>query len=106
MYLPIYAKCTVCHERFDVPFRGTYYYVGDTPLAGQVRDADLLEALLHPAWCKDCDMMSLVEDIMPLRDFENSLGAVRAGLETEYPVDYSPSPVSESSKSEYAQLWR
>ena len=88
--LPHTVECSVCHECFVLPFRVAYYYTGSESVGDHVGFSDLLGILMQPAWCSDCDILSLVEDILPLREFENALGAVRAGHEVEYPVYYSP----------------
>lgn len=88
--VPDHVECSVCRERFSFPFHTAYYYTGSGPVEGRVREDELLNVPLLPAWCKDCDQLSLVEEILPLRDFEHALGAIRAGLEVDYPVSYFP----------------
>lgn len=79
--------CSSCGEKFPVSTKSVYYYAGPTPLAAPVADADLLTIPTRHAWCKDCNQVSLVEDILPLRVMENAYGAVRKGQAVEYPVD-------------------
>lgn len=85
---PNLYMCDACGERFEFAFRDAAYYVGPIvgPLSAQVADADLLTVPVRPAWCKDCGVVSVVEDIAPLRAFEDAYGAVRAGRQVEYPI--------------------
>lgn len=87
--LPTYYICTACGERFEFTRREAVYVTsGDAvPLAGQLRDGDLLQVPVRPGWCNDCDKVTIVEDIASLRDFENAYGAVRASKTIEYPLD-------------------
>jgi hypothetical protein len=87
MNLPTYYKCSSCHEEFRFKFRSAYYYAGTATFDKKVADADLLPIPVRPAWCKDCEAVCLVEDIAPLRAFEDAYGAVRCGRTIEYPVD-------------------
>lgn len=83
--LPTYYECSSCRERFDFKFREAYYHLGPTLMGNRVDDKDLLDVPVRPAWCKDCDSVSIVEDIAPLRTFEAAYGAVRSGRPAEYP---------------------
>ena len=84
---PNYYCCSSCHEKFEFKFREAFYYLGPTPIGDQVADDALLNVPVRPAWCKDCDSVTIVEDIAPLRTFEAAYGAVRNGLPIEYPFD-------------------
>ncbi len=86
MNLPTYYKCTSCHEEFRFKFRSGYYYIGTAILDKNVVDADLLPIPVRPAWCKDCETVCIVEDIAPLRAFEDAYGAIRCGRKIEYPL--------------------
>lgn len=86
--LPNYYLCTACRERFDFALREAVYYVGGRSgrLDGEVHGSQLLEVPVRPAWCLDCATVTLVEDIAPVRAFENAYGLVRAGKDVEYPT--------------------
>lgn len=86
--LPNFYACTGCGEVLHYASRDAVYYLGNhtEPLSGQIRDGDLLEVPVRPGWCKDCATVCIVEDIAPLRAFENAFGSVRAGGTVEYPT--------------------
>ncbi|MDK2126999.1 hypothetical protein [Parachitinimonas caeni] len=87
MYLPSFYSCSYCHENFHFPFNTlSYHHKGGGPLPSTVRSEDFLEIPKRPAWCKVCNSLTLVEDILPLQDFENAYGAIRAGKSIEYPL--------------------
>ncbi|HEX7644700.1 MAG TPA: hypothetical protein VF472_21055 [Burkholderiaceae bacterium] len=82
-----YYQCTGCGEKFNFPFSHGKYYVGKEPLSNRVHIDDLLTVLARPVWCKDCDILSLVEDIAPLQIFEGAFATSKAGKRIEYPVE-------------------
>jgi hypothetical protein len=79
--------CSSCGEKFPVSTAATYYHTGASPITTPFADRDLLRIPTRHAWCKDCNRVCLVEDILPLRDMENAYGAARKGQAVEYPVD-------------------
>lgn len=83
--LPSHYACTGCGKRFGFEFQRSVYYCGTTPLGHQLLDADVFPIPVRPGWCKTCDKLCVVEDIQPLRTFEDAYGAVRAGKNVEYP---------------------
>lgn len=83
--LPSHYACTGCGKRFGFEFQRSVYYCGTTPLGHQLLDADVFPIPVRPGWCKTCDKLCVVEDIRPLRTFEDAYGAVRAGKNVEYP---------------------
>jgi hypothetical protein len=85
--LPLSYSCSGCKESFQFNVREACYYVGIMRLDKRVADADLLMPPVRPAWCKDCDSVCIVEDIAPLRAFENAYGAVKSGKSVEYPTE-------------------
>jgi hypothetical protein len=86
MTIPNYYKCGSCHEKLDFKVRAACYYIGTSAFEKGVAEAELLAIPVRPGWCKDCEALCLVEDIAPLRVFEDAYGAVRCGREIEYPV--------------------
>lgn len=84
--LPDFYVCTSCDKRFNFKFREAYYYVDAAPAHKQIADADLLWVNVRPAWCKDCECVCVVEDIAPLRRFDDAYGAARTGRPVEYPA--------------------
>lgn len=99
--------CSSCHEKFAFDFRQAYYYLGATPLGKRVAFDDLLPVNVRPAWCKDCQRVCLVEDIAPLRVFEDAYGAARNGRPIEYPVysEYMEAPMVVATVGEHLR-WR
>lgn len=85
--LPSHYACTGCGKRFAFEFRRAVYYCGTSPIGGQLPDADVLQVPVRPGWCKTCDKLCAIEDIQPLRTFEDAYGAVRAGKDVEYPEE-------------------
>lgn len=73
-------------EKFPFNVREVLYYVGEAALGNQVAEDDLLTPPLRPAWCKDCESVCVVEDIVTVRELENIYGAVRSGTVVEYPI--------------------
>lgn len=102
--LPTYYVCTACGERFEFSKREAVYVTSSNaaPLAGQLQSGDLLQVPVRPGWCKDCDKVTIVEDIAPLRDFENAYGAVRAGKAIEYPVDTTNMAAQDAQEAQAA----
>lgn len=86
-HLPNLYLCNACGERFPFAFRDAVYYLGAATPAptGPISGVDIFDVPTRPAWCRDCDVVCIVEDIAPLRAFENAYGAVRAGGKVEYP---------------------
>jgi hypothetical protein len=84
---PSYYVCTGCKTRFHFEFPLPVYYFGSAPLGTQLLDNEVLPVPVRPGWCKTCNKLCVVEDIQPLRVFEASYGAVRAGKAVEYPED-------------------
>lgn len=86
--LPSLYACTSCGHTFPFAHREASYYlaVDGVPLGQQVSGARLFQVPVRPGWCKDCGDVCLVEDIAPLRAFEDALGAVRSGRAVEYPT--------------------
>ena len=84
--IPDVYRCTSCLETYQFPFRSAYYYLGKSPMGQEVEDSHLLAIPHRPAWCKTCASLSLAEDILSLRDFENAYGAARAGKQIDYPL--------------------
>lgn len=94
---------------FSYAFHGAHCYLkaGPAQPGGPLADGDLLAIPLRPAWCKDCDALCVVEDIAPVRAFEDAYGAVRAGRFVEYPMEteyWEPEQVQEQV-SDYLR-WR
>jgi len=87
--IPNYYACSACQEVFKFEFRDAVYYISDQtlPRDGRVAGTDLIDVPVRPGWCKDCGAVCLVEDIAPVRAFENAYGAVRAGGHVEYPFE-------------------
>jgi hypothetical protein len=85
MTIPNFYKCSSCREEFGFKVRAAYCYTGTAPFEKRVEYSDLLPIPVRPAWCKDCEAVCVVEDIAPLRAFEDAYGAVRCGREIEYP---------------------
>lgn len=85
--IPSYYVCTGCAKRFDFEHREAVYYFGAAPLDTQLTSTDVLPVPGRPAWCKTCAKLCFVEDIKPLRVFEEAYGAVRAGQTVEYPAE-------------------
>lgn len=85
--IPSYYVCTGCAKHFDFEHREAVYYFGATPIGSQLPGTDVLPVPGRPAWCKTCAKLCFVEDIKPLRVFEEAYGAVRAGQAVEYPAE-------------------
>ena len=83
---PTYYACSRCQEKFQFQFRDAMYYVGPAPAVGQVGFDDLLSVNLRPGWCRDCECLCVVEDILPVRAFEDAYGAARSGRQVDYPA--------------------
>lgn len=85
--LPSHYACTGCGERFEFAHRDALYYFDfdPAPLGSQVSSVDLFHVPVRPGWCKTCATVCLVEDIAPVRAFEDAHGAVRGGRTVEYP---------------------
>lgn len=98
--LPTYYYCSSCQEKFEFKFRRACYYVGPLPVGKQVPDDTLLEVPVRPAWCKDCACITIVEDIAPLRVFEDAYAAARSRRAITYPV------LSEFGDPETIVPWR
>lgn len=105
--VPSRYVCTECREEFHFEFKQAYYYVGKSPLDRYVAEQDLLEIPLRPAWCRRCEKLCVVEDILALRVFENAYGSVRAGQSVEYPLhtEYME-PDAATSALEHYLRWR
>lgn len=86
--LPNYYECTGCGEVLRFAQREARYLFGFDPRLAkdQVSRTNLYSVPARPAWCKDCAMVCLVEDIAPLRTFEVAFGVVRAGGSVAYPI--------------------
>ena len=86
--LPSHYVCTSCAEVFKFSHHVARYLLdGDQPPPeGKVFGRRLLEIPVRPGWCKHCAALCLVEDIAPVRAFEDAYGAVRAGHVVEYPT--------------------
>jgi len=86
--LPSSYACTSCGERFEFAHRDAVYHFNSdsAPIGGQVPGADLFPVPVRPGWCKSCATVCLVEDIAPVRAFEDAYGAVRVGRAVEYPL--------------------
>lgn len=86
--LPSHYACTSCGERFVFADREALYYFNfdRVPLGNQLPGTDLFSVPVRPGWCKDCSNVCLVEDIAPVRAFENAYGAVKAGRVLTYPA--------------------
>jgi hypothetical protein len=105
--LPSHYFCTACRETFTFKFRGVRRHVGEAPLGDHVPEERLLSMPVRPAWCKDCAALCLVEDIAPVRAFEDAYGAARAGKPVEYPVDTEFMNAADAEKELAGQLrWR
>lgn len=105
--LPSYYTCNSCHDEFRFTVRDGYYYIGGKQIKTQVASKDLLEIPVRPVWCKECAVVSVVEDILPLRAFENALGIVRRGQPVEYPIGTEPLEQSDAEELVGAYLrWR
>ncbi len=85
--LPSHYACTSCGERFEFTHREALYYFNfdAIPLGSQLSGTDLFTVPVRPGWCKNCATVCLVEDIAPVRAFEDAYGATRAGRAVEYP---------------------
>lgn len=107
--LPPNYKCTGCSKVFSYAFHGAHCYlkVGLARPDGPLSDADLLAIPLRPAWCKDCAILSVAEDIAPVRAFEDAYGAVRAGRPVEYPLEthFMEAEQAQEQMSDYLR-WR
>src|SRR5437868_9590262 len=105
--LPHYYVCSSCRETLEFSFRVACYYVGPAQMDQQVAETDLLSTPVRPAWCKDCEIICLVEDIPSLRVFENSYAAVRSGRSVEFPVgiEFMSSTEAEEMVGAYLR-WR
>jgi len=101
-----FYKCRSCHQEFRPPIGG-YYFVGEAPIAEPLAPSELLAILTRPAWCKDCNHICLVEDILPVRTFEAAYGAARKGQAVQYPIDTSWCEAPEmAAKVKPYLLWR
>jgi hypothetical protein len=88
MLIPNSYVCTGCGAEFPlaVPDYAVYLFDSDgSPLAGTLDGSTLHQIPVRPAWCKTCRHVTVVEDIAPLRAFEDAYAAVRAGRNVEYP---------------------
>ena len=85
--IPHRYVCSGCQEEFTIEPRRAVYDLDFEPrhVDYRVRDENLLEIPVRPAWCKTCARITVVEDIAPLRVFEDAYAAVRAGRHVEYP---------------------
>ena len=85
--LPNYYECTGCGETFNFARRSAYYCFDleavspGTKLSG----SKIFAIPVRPAWCKDCSWVCLVENLLPVRSFEDAYGMTKAGKEIEYP---------------------
>lgn len=86
--LPSLYACTSCGEQFELSRGSALYYFNfdSAPLGSQLSYDDLFTVPVRPGWCKDCASVCLVEDIAPIRAFEDAYGAVRVGRSVEYPA--------------------
>ena len=99
--------CGTCREEFHFSFRHACYHVGVSPIDKSVADTALISVPVRPAWCKDCGILAVAEDIAPLRAFEDAYGAVRGGRIVEYPVETDGLDSTEAEKEVGRHLrWR
>jgi len=106
---PTSYACTCCGERFRLAQRAAYYCFDfdGGPIDGPLPLARIFPVPVRPAWCKDCAEVCLVEDIAPVRAFENAFGAVRAGRAVEYPLETDQRDPEEAREDVAAYLrWR
>lgn len=105
--LPSYYRCSNCLQQFRFKFREAWYRLDEEPIGTPVSDASLLQAPVRPAWCKDCETVTIVEDIESLRAFENACAAVRNGRVIEYPFmsEHLEAELARSEIDEYLN-WR
>lgn len=82
-----YYQCTGCGEKFDFPFAHGSYYLGSELVPSRIHADDLLPVLTRPVWCKDCDILSFVEDIASLQIFEGAYAACKVGKKIDYPME-------------------
>jgi hypothetical protein len=85
--IPNYYACNSCGEKFKFNSQAPFYHPGSEPLGLTVDESVVLDIPVRPAWCKDCDGLCRVEDILPAREIENACAAVRSGRHVEYPVN-------------------
>lgn len=86
--LPNYYACSGCDETFHFANRtASYLFDASSQLAGgRTPRARLFDIPVRSGWCKHCAALCLVEDIAPVRAFEDAYGAVKAGKVVEYPT--------------------
>lgn len=84
--LPTYYRCSSCQQKFEFEFREAWYCLDAAPIDSPVSDASLLEIPVRPAWCKACECITIVEDIPPLRAYEDAYAAARAGRAIAFPI--------------------
>lgn len=105
--IPSYYACGSCQKKFTFAFREAWYHVSTATGGTQVAVDDLLPVNLRPGWCKDCEAVCAVEDIEPLRVFEDAYGAIRSGRSVDYPVrsEYMEAQVAMQQARDYLR-WR
>ena len=83
---PDSLECTECGHSYKFPTTSYVYYIGEKEAPFGIQGHEMLEVPTKPVWCCDCNSPSWVEDIRPLKEYEESYAKVNKGIDIRFPI--------------------